>query len=633
MNRFLDQTSRKPLSPVNPRKPELRRAAAPAAPTLAPLIQRKQACSCGGTCPRCSEAASGLRVSHPGDAQEREADRVAAHIVGSSAATAAPPIAAAGPAIARKPQAAATAAAAGIAPSHNSGQPLPAATRAFMEPRFGHDLADVRVHTDDTAAASADALGARAYTVGNDVTFARGHYDTHSSAGNTLLAHELTHVIQQRNGGLQLQRDVTPQYELIEDRLTYGLFDWAITDANARDVLNLLNGLSDLDLADTAAAMDRDGLLDRLMENIAEEDQHTYAVLIGRINRHRSTSHTGEWIIAQLSYGTWDWAITDDDATRALMVLAGLESQELRTVVAQMVNSGIYDRLREELPAEQASQYRAFLLRMDSIRDEFNQLVSDQVGFFRNQKDEAGNPVDAGEVIKSTVQSTGYGGSKSTWDDLDKDAQDAWRERAAKAIAKVTASVAGTQLEQILKRGELVFIPEEAEKLNAYAYVSGKNKLYFGRGWVRDAEKGEDRVWQSIAHELGGHEEFGDTWSWQIMQAALARLTPEERAKATSGGNSVYSSYGYLETEIYAELRELPHRVPGSGGDKPEDDVPKELRRIKEAYSETVALQIVIRLYYRVAVDPRVSDTAKKLLMESAQKEFNLFPLANSPAP
>ncbi len=79
------------------------------------------------------------------------------------------------------------------------GQPLDTATRAYMEPRFGHDFSRVRVHDDAEAAESAQTVNALAYTVGQDVVFGNGQYNPASTIGKHLLAHELTHVIQQRN--------------------------------------------------------------------------------------------------------------------------------------------------------------------------------------------------------------------------------------------------------------------------------------------------------------------------------------------------------------------------------------------------------------------------------------------------
>ena len=80
------------------------------------------------------------------------------------------------------------------------GSALPTDVRTDMEARLGADFGDVRVHTDDKAHDSARAVNAHAYTVGSDVVFQRGGYDTTSTAGRTTLAHELTHVVQQRSG-------------------------------------------------------------------------------------------------------------------------------------------------------------------------------------------------------------------------------------------------------------------------------------------------------------------------------------------------------------------------------------------------------------------------------------------------
>jgi hypothetical protein len=78
------------------------------------------------------------------------------------------------------------------------GRALDGAVRARMEPRFGHSFADVRVHDDARAAESAGAVGAAAYTVGADVVFGAGLYRPGTAAGDRLIAHELTHVVQQQ---------------------------------------------------------------------------------------------------------------------------------------------------------------------------------------------------------------------------------------------------------------------------------------------------------------------------------------------------------------------------------------------------------------------------------------------------
>jgi uncharacterized protein DUF4157 len=80
------------------------------------------------------------------------------------------------------------------------GSPLDDGVRDDMEGRFGQSFSDVRVHTDAKASESAESVGANAYTVGNDIVFRSGHFDASSPVGQRTLAHELTHVVQQRSG-------------------------------------------------------------------------------------------------------------------------------------------------------------------------------------------------------------------------------------------------------------------------------------------------------------------------------------------------------------------------------------------------------------------------------------------------
>jgi hypothetical protein len=96
------------------------------------------------------------------------------------------------------------------------GRPLDEQVRASFESRFGHDFSGVRVHTDARAAASARAIGALAYTVGPHVVFGQGRYAPGATEGRRLLAHELTHVVQQSPGGSvpgegRIQRDTAPE--------------------------------------------------------------------------------------------------------------------------------------------------------------------------------------------------------------------------------------------------------------------------------------------------------------------------------------------------------------------------------------------------------------------------------------
>jgi len=91
--------------------------------------------------------------------------------------------------------------------AQGAGQPLPAGIRSFMEPRFGRDFGGVRVHTDVASTVAARAVGARAYTIGQDIYFGAGRYNLSSADGRRLLAHELTHTIQQARPGVRRARE------------------------------------------------------------------------------------------------------------------------------------------------------------------------------------------------------------------------------------------------------------------------------------------------------------------------------------------------------------------------------------------------------------------------------------------
>jgi outer membrane protein OmpA-like peptidoglycan-associated protein len=131
---------------------------------------RQHACDCGGRCPECSKERDGDKrlQTKPIQVLEASEDTV-------------PPIV--------------------EEVISSPGRPLDSTTREFMDSRLGHDFSTVRLHTDAKAAESARVVNARAYTVGRDVVFGAGQYVADTHEGRRLLAHELTHVVQQGGVG------------------------------------------------------------------------------------------------------------------------------------------------------------------------------------------------------------------------------------------------------------------------------------------------------------------------------------------------------------------------------------------------------------------------------------------------
>ncbi len=199
-----------------------------------------------------------LEIGAPGDAAEQEADRIAEQVM-------------------RRPEPAANSESCGGRGEHamasvsgvqtksagagsgsgidappivhevlnSPGRPLDDATRAFMEPRFGRDFSGVRVHTDGLAATAADSINARAFTAGNHIAFQRGEYNPASSSGKIILAHELTHTIQQGANSsqptvqrLQSAKDKPPKEDLVD--LPSDVHDVTLSTVNAAQIRSLV---------------------------------------------------------------------------------------------------------------------------------------------------------------------------------------------------------------------------------------------------------------------------------------------------------------------------------------------------------------------------------------------------------
>lgn len=207
-------------------------------------LDTPRACPFGGACHSCpAPVQAKLTISQPGDRYEQEADRVADRVMsmpepagrlqrecgdcedeaqrqpveeeedkeevarkliqrqaepGGPEEEEEPPTAAAKAQPGHKPVVSPGMAADIQSLRSSGGQPLPDSTRAFFEPRFGHDFSQVRVHADAKAADTAQAVRAKAFTVGRDIVFGGGQYTPDTQGGRRLLAHELAHVAQQR---------------------------------------------------------------------------------------------------------------------------------------------------------------------------------------------------------------------------------------------------------------------------------------------------------------------------------------------------------------------------------------------------------------------------------------------------
>jgi Domain of unknown function (DUF4157)/Lysine-specific metallo-endopeptidase len=190
------------------------------------VLQRKCACGnhtiAGGECEECGRKKrlglqTKLKINEPGDLYEQEADRVADQVIATPAHHT---VSGAPPRIQRfsgRPNGQMDAVPVSVDQVlANSGKPLEPVLRHDMEQRFGHDFSGVRVHTGTAAEQSARDVNAHAYTVGHRMVFGAGQFAPETQAGRLLLAHELTHVMQQ-SGAAEIRRDPADETRALPD--------------------------------------------------------------------------------------------------------------------------------------------------------------------------------------------------------------------------------------------------------------------------------------------------------------------------------------------------------------------------------------------------------------------------------
>ncbi|HSD46691.1 MAG TPA: DUF4157 domain-containing protein, partial [Pyrinomonadaceae bacterium] len=285
---------------------------------------------------------------------------------------------------------------AGWSVPHSDGQPIDPPLRHFMEARFKHDFSRVRLHTDAKANASAKAIGALAYTYGEDIFFDASGFRPKTPHGLTLIAHELSHVVQQSrhplplNEGLRVEPE-TSAAEVEADRTalaavtpgpmteqptarSHGLnrgAGWAVLGGVIGAAVGLLGLLAGpIGLIAVAAGAALGAWAGYSLSNDQTQDKRGTP----RQRIHRLLTRTGS-----------DWVITDEEAMAALKILQDVEKSnpaELFEIVMMMKLSGEWETLREELPTfmRPAVDYfdmvplnpnRGFIMEGDVIHLEF----------------------------------------------------------------------------------------------------------------------------------------------------------------------------------------------------------------------------------------------------------------------
>lgn len=272
-----------------------------------------------------------------------------------------------------------------------------------------------------------------------------------------------------------------------------------------------------------------------------------------------------------------------------------------------------------------------------------DEMASEQLDFL--EKEAAKKGVTVGAYVKDVVAKKGYGGGTAKdWEKNSAAQKKDWHDRFKKLVANIKATappdVKGIIKDSESKGGSFVWNPDTTEALGAFAYTSGDWSLHCGTRFVEVGESDPSVCFANIAHEMGGHNYYGDTQGSAIQDGALGKMSEVDRTEAESSGNHMHSAYGYMETEIFAELYEYrydsdknptdhPFATDPKGNDmtktpKRTSDVKNQLERIKAAFAPKIAEGMIRGLARRVAIDPRIMDEAKTLFRADVLAVFGL---------
>lgn len=257
----------------------------------------------------------------------------------------------------------------------SGGAPVDRGIAAGVERATGASVGDVRVHTDEASAAAANSISARAFTTGNNIHMASNE----SPSDAKLMSHELAHTIQQTQGakvqdgvsrpgdsleveadrvaeaavsggqttvttgaGGSLMRDAVSD---VEKLLSYGAFDWAITDEEATQALSILAAMP---TAALGTAMGRLGQTykSRLLDNLPEAAKRTSGYT--KVLVAMGPDAVLPYVQGLLSYGVFDWAVTDGEAAEVFQLIRVLGAAQ-QTTLATKLGASFRGRLASNL--------------------------------------------------------------------------------------------------------------------------------------------------------------------------------------------------------------------------------------------------------------------------------------------
>jgi hypothetical protein len=514
--------------------------------------------------------------------------------------------------------------------SLGAGQSLDPIVQSRMSSALGSDFSGVRVHTGGDLPSSS--LNARAFTVGNHVAFAAGEYQPGTLLGDTLLAHELAHTIQQSGAGVATSSGPifsSPEAALEHDANTSASFmasAWTNSKGTLQSIArntrpSLKSGLRIQRCSVTKKpAQDVQDALDGKTPWTAPVAKKTLDYYRGLSEGDKAAIFTKTFPTGRLQLLMG--ALPPDDA-------GGAYNDAVQDILRRVQRAGALESAKSSGLADEGAMARSQATFMEAKNRPAAQAAL-PVGV-------APTTAQIAAQQASQVASTSIAPSVNT---LTAPQIASWTTRANAAVATVVTYAAAHYPELHLTAADfhVDIVGIETRGVGVIAYgenIGGKRVATVGRTFVRYVDKNPAYAMSAVYHELHGHPEYGpysqpgSEYGLELYDKSAA-LMPGYVKPAGAGRTSEVDAFGYQETEIYSLLRSLPYHTPLAPADAalqpdyvdPEPTVKNHIASIKIQWEPKVAKALLRGLYVRLRMDPTINAAALHAFERSVKANY-----------
>jgi Domain of unknown function (DUF4157) len=502
------------------------------------------------------------------------------------------------------------------------GDLLPSSIRSRMEAGFGARLPDdVRLHTGPDAVSVADRARVRAFAIGHDVGFAAGEYRPFTFEGDALLAHELAHTFQASAHGAPgvesaIEHDANRSAGSAVARM-FGASHAPIGPPRRAAALGLHGcskapppgpALDQLRAGQKPSAADAKTLL-------------TYYESLGPTDKDSVVTEFHQVGGADSGIRRLFEALDPADMVAKRATMADIQERVQRLAVESSAGKSL-----TELGAAQGAHMKAEAEKLALAEAAEDARVKGL------PPPKAVPPADVARAHEKETKRTSPVTATVTnaWDAIPTKHAD-WNTRAAAVITAVVAACQKHAPELGITAANLKWAPREIAQEGSNVYASSGNPIKIGMSFVETAEADPEYAVRVVVHEISGHPEFGDRFkSAEALIYAKAHAAEPSLGKPWDTEEEI-NTFGYLGTEIYAALREVPYEKALTAVDAqkglitaidPASNVDNKVGLIKSKYAPGIAEPIVQGLYERLRVDPRISPKALALYVTTVEKHF-----------